>query len=240
MKITLNTSPLLSTQQIGELASNLDLLHKRTLTTIERLQKDIDTRKAQITARWKHATGLSSAEVTRFAQSETLATIREIKNNARDELDKIIKEAGVPHTQLAEQRQFYNSPAKVLARAALGDPKRTEYVQQLQYAGPAELGHMAQVAVSTSNIALAAAVLSLIDRMPSKDRPVGQAELASAMQLEDYRKVEEYIKLGDARVQGILVAIRVWNSSKSNPVDTVQLALREQQIDHKLIGGNDE
>ena len=99
---------------------------------------------------------------------------------------------------------------------------------------------MAQVAVSTSNIALAAAVLSLIDRMPSKDRPVGQAELASAMQLEDYRKVEEYIKLGDARVQGILVAIRVWNSSKSNPVDTVQLALREQQIDHKLIGGNDE
>src|SRR5690606_16707954 len=117
------------------------------------------------------------------------------------------------------------SPAKVLSRAALGDPKRTEYINQLAYAGPAELGHMAQVAVATQNVALAAAVLSLLDRMPSKDRPFGPVDLASAMKLDDYLKVQEYIKLGDARLQGILVAIRTWNQGKSNPLNTVQLAL---------------
>jgi hypothetical protein len=99
---------------------------------------------------------------------------------------------------------------------------------------------MAQVAVATQNVPLAAAVLSLLDRMPSKDRPFGPVELASAMKLDDYLKVQEYIKLGDARLQGILVAIRTWNQGKANPLNTVQLALREQQIDHDLIGGRDE
>ena len=123
---------------------------------------------------------------------------------------------------------------------ALGDPKRTEYLNQLAYAGPAELGHMAQVAVSSKNVPLAAAVLSLLDRMPSKDRPVGPAELAHAMRLDDFLKVGEYIKLGDARLQGILVAIRTWKHGRSNPINTVQLALRERGIDRDLIGGGDD
>ncbi|HBO2742305.1 TPA: hypothetical protein ACQTXZ_005465 [Pseudomonas aeruginosa] len=40
---------------------------------------------------------------------------------------------------------------------------------------------MAQVAVGTGNIALASVVLSLIDLMPIKSRPVGPVELATAM-----------------------------------------------------------
>lgn len=238
MKITLSDTPLLSTQQIGELASTLDQLHKRALTAIERLNKDIEARKQQIASRWKNAPGVGMGEVARFAEHETVATVREIKDNAEAELDKIIKDAGAPHAQLIGQRQFYDSPAKVLARVALGDPKRTEYLQQLQHAGPAELGHMAQVAVGTGNVALASAVLSLIDRMPTKDRPIGPVELATAIKQGDFLKVQEYIKLGDARLQGILVAIRAWNDGKSNPLSSVQLAMRERDIDHDLIGGD--
>jgi len=232
-------SPLLSPQQIGELASNLDAIYSRALKAIQRLQSDIDARKAEIANRWKSA-GIDAADKARISQSETAAAIRQIKDNSVKELDKLLKDAGAPHAQLVSQRDFYSSPAKVLSRAALGDPKRTEYINQLAYAGPAELGHMAQVAVATQNVPLAAAVLSLLDRMPSKDRPFGPVELASAMKLDDYLKVQEYIKLGDARLQGILVAIRTWNQGKSNPLNTVQLALREQQIDHDLIGGGDE
>ena len=232
-------SPLLSPQQIGELASNLDAIYSRALKAIQRLQSDIDARKAEIANRWKSA-GIDAADKARISQSETMAVVRQIKDNSVKELDKLLKDAGAPHAQLVSQRDFYSSPAKVLSRAALGDPKRTEYINQLAYAGPAELGHMAQVAVATQNVALAAAVLSLLDRMPSKDRPFGPVELASAMKLDDYLKVQEYIKLGDARLQGILVAMRTWNAGKSNPLNTVQLALREQAIDHDLIGGGDE
>ena len=232
----LSNTPLLTAAEIGALASSLDALHTKTLKVIERLNQDVAERKRQIASRWKSAPGLSAGDLARFAEQEPLASVRQIKDNAEAELDKLIKDAGAPHAQLIDQRQFYDSPAKVLSRAALGDPKRTEYLQQLQHAGPAELASMAQVAVSSKNVPLAAAVLSLLDRMPSKDRPVGPAELAHAMRLEEFLKVQEYIKLGYARLQGILVAIRTWKHGRSNPINTVQLALREQEIDRGVIG----
>jgi len=233
-------APLLTPAQIGELASSLDGLHGRVLKAIERLQKDVDTRKQEIANRWKSAPGVSAGDLARFAQNETVAAVRQIKANAEKELDGYLKSAGAPHAQLIAQRPFYDSPVKVLSRAALGDARRTEYLNQLAYAGPAELGHMAQVAVSTKNVPLAAAVLSLLDRMSSKDRPVGPAELAHAMRLDEFLKVQEYIKLGDARLQGILVAIRTWKQGRSNPLDVVQLAMRERAIDRDLIGGGDD
>lgn len=228
-------SPLLTPSEIGSLASSLDSLHTRVLTALQRLQSDIDARKAEIANRWKSA-GIGMADMARFAEHETLASVRQIKANAEAELDGYLKAAGAPHAQLIAQRDFYSSPVKVLSRAALGTPQCTEYLQQLAYAGPAELAHMAQVAVATQNVPLAAAVLSLLDRMPSKDRPFGPADLAHAMKLEDYLKVQEYIKLGDARLQGILVSIRTWKQGRSNPINTVQLALREQAIDRGVIG----
>ncbi|QDJ48590.1 hypothetical protein CBR71_06985 [Bordetella hinzii] len=60
------------------------------------------------------------------------------------------------------------------------------------------------------------------------------------MKMEDYEKVREYIKLGDARLQGILVAVRTWQSGRTNPLNTVSLAMREQEIDHALIGDGDD
>lgn len=48
-------SPLLSPQQIGELASNLDAIHTRALKAIERLNQDVASRKADIANRWKSA-----------------------------------------------------------------------------------------------------------------------------------------------------------------------------------------
>lgn len=240
MKITLSDTRLLSPQQIGELASNLDAIHTRVVKAIERLNKDVATKKTEIASRWKNAPGVGVGELARFAQNETLAAVRQIRDNSKAELDALLKQAGAPHAQLIAQKPFYDSPAKVLARAALGDPKRTEYLQQLQHAGPAELGHMAQVAVGTRNLTLASAVLSLIDRMPSKDRPVGPVELATAMRIDDFLKVQEYVKLGDARLQGILVTIRAWDAGKANPISSIQLAMRERDIDHNLIGGGDE
>lgn len=128
MKITLTDTPLLNTQQIGELASSLDAIHSRVLKAIERLNKDVAAKKAEIASRWKNSSGFSGADVARFAQTETLAAIGQIKDNSRAELDGLLKQAGAPHAQLVAQRPFYDSPAKVLSRAALGDPKRTEYL----------------------------------------------------------------------------------------------------------------
>ncbi|WIH06941.1 hypothetical protein KHF85_13930 [Xanthomonas translucens pv. graminis] len=60
------------------------------------------------------------------------------------------------------------------------------------------------------------------------------------MKQDDFLKVHEYIKLGDARLQGILIAIRAWHAGRSNPLGSVQLAMRERGIDHDLIGGESD
>ena len=179
-------APLLTPAQIGELASSLDGLHGRVLKVIDRLQKDVEARKKDIASRWKSAPGVSAGDLARFAQNETVAAVRQIKDNSKAELDKMLKEAGPAHARLIAQRPFYDSPVKLLSRAALGDTRRTEYLNQLAYAGPAELGHMAQVAVATQNVPLAAAVLSLLDRMPSKDQPeppLVEMDTATALRL---------------------------------------------------------
>jgi hypothetical protein len=238
MSVELTQTPILTPSQIAELASQLDVIHQKALKAIERLNRDVETRKREIANRWKNS-GISMEDQARYAESETLAAVRQIKDTAQAELTALLKSAGKPNEQLVAQRQFYDSPVQVLARAALGSAERTHYVTQLQHAGPSELAHMAQVAVSTKNEALAAAVLGLLDRLPTQQRSVSPQHLARAMQLDAYLKVQEYLKLGEARLQGILVAIRSFNSGRSNPLDTVALALRERTIEKGILEGDD-
>jgi len=230
MSVELTNTPILTPSQIGELATQLDAIHTKALKAIERLNKDIATRKSEIANRWK-SSGISDADQQRYAESETVAAIGQIKDTATKELDAILKQAGAPNEQIVAQRQFYDSPVKVLARAGLGSPERTHYAQQLQHAGPSELGHMAQLAVSSKNEALAAAVLSLLDATPTQQRPLSPQHLARAMELEAYSKVQTYQKLAEARLHGIIVAIRTFRAGRANPLNTLSLALREREIE---------
>jgi hypothetical protein len=233
MKIELTQTPLLTPPQVGELASTLDAIHTRVLKTIERLQKDVDVKKAEVANRWK-TVGVDMRDKARYAEKETAAVIREIQANSRAELDRAFKEAGPAHAKLQAQRPYYDNPVKVLSRVSLGSTQRSAYLQQLAYAGPAELAHMAQVAVGTKNESLAAAVLSLLDAMQTKERPTSPIALATAMQVQDFVKVQEYFKIGEARLQGIVLAIRSWMHNKSTPIDTVSLALMQREIDKDI------
>lgn len=150
---------------------------------LRRRKVDAAARKTEVASRWRNS-DFSMQERARFAERETAAPVRQIQDNARDELNRFFKEARPVHAQLMAQRPYYESAAKVLSRAALGTGQRTAYLQQLVYAGPGELGHMGQVAVGTKNVALAAAVLSLLDAKPTKERPFSPAALAAAMELE--------------------------------------------------------
>lgn len=236
MKVELVQTPFLTVSEIGELASGLDSLHGRVLKTIERLQSDVDARKAAIAERWKLVNlNLTTAERNRFAEQETSAAIGQIRDAAADEVDAFYKQAGALYNPLVAQRLYYESPVKVLAREALGDERRAAYLQQLSLAGPAELAHFGQFAVGTKNKALGAAVLSRLDALPMKERPFTPNEFATAMELDAYIKAREYLKIGELRFQGLIVAIRTWKQGRSNPINTLSLALRSQQLDMKVL-----
>ncbi|EMD99747.1 MULTISPECIES: hypothetical protein [Stutzerimonas stutzeri subgroup] len=236
MKVELVQTPFLTVSEIGELASGLDSLHGRVLKTIERLQSDVDARKAAIAERWKLVDlNLTTAERNRFAEQETSAAIGQIRDAATDEVDAFYKQAGALYNPLVAQRLYYESPVKVLAREALGDERRSAYLQQLSLAGPAELAHFGQFAVGTKNKALGAAVLSRLDALPMKERPFTPNEFATAMELDAYIKAREYLKIGELRFQGLIVAIRTWKQGRSNPINTLSLALRSQQLDMNVL-----
>ena len=48
-------------------------------------------------------------------------------------------------------------------------------------------------------------------------------------------KAREYLKIGELRFQGLIVAIRTWKQGRSNPINTLSLALRSQQLDMKVL-----
>lgn len=226
--------PFLDASALVERASNLDAIHSRTLKVVERLQKDVDTRKREIANRWK-STAISGMDRQRIEAEEVRVAVLTIRQNAEKELDAILKETGAAHAQVEAQRDFYDSPVKTLNRMTLGDAKRSEYMRQLDNVGPAELTHLAQFAVSSRNPALAAAIVSRLDTMQSTSRPFGSVALANAMQLDEHRKAVEAIKIADARLQAIVVAIRTWKAGTGNPLNTVQLALRNRQLDPELM-----
>lgn len=161
--------------------------------------------------------------------------VLDIRKNAEKELDALFKEAGAAYNQAASQRPFYDSPVKTLNRVTLGDPKRSEYMRQIESIGSAELAHLGQFAVSTGNRALAAAIVSRLDTMPAGSRPFGAVTLASAIRLEDHTKASEAIKIAEVRFQAVVIAIRTWKNGKANPLNSVSLALQTRTLDEKLL-----
>lgn len=226
--------PFLSASELLSIASGIDALHGRTIKTIERLQRDVDAQKAAIANRWKTA-AIGANDRRRIEAEEIRVVTLTIRQNSEKELDALLKEAGIAHTRAAGQRGFYASPVMTLNRLSLGDPRRSSYLDQVAGIGPAEAMHLGQWAVSTGNLALAAALVAKVDAMPAANRPYSGVALAEAMQLDEHRKAVEAIKIVDARFQGVVIAIRTWKTAKANPLHSVSLSLMGRSLDDKTL-----
>jgi hypothetical protein len=240
VKIALKQTPLMSASQLVELASSADLNFQQAGKAIDRLQKDVAEQKRRISERWK-GLSISQSDRDRLSAQELRNSVVEIVRNAEPELDRLMKRAHELATQAEAQRDMWDSPVKVLARQGLGLQQRSEYHVQLRDAGPAEVAHIGQLAVGTSNAVLAAAVLSRLDALPSKDRPFSAQELAAAVGVEEYAKANEAIRIASNRGQATINAIRAFRQGRQNPFNNLADAMRRSQEDLSLLedGGDD-
>lgn len=126
---------------------------------------------------------------------------------------------------LALTEALYGSPQAVLARAGLGDARRTELMAQIAGAGPAEVRQLAMLAVATKDVVLGAAIQSVNDRLPRRDRPVSSAELADALVGDEARAVQSAIAAIKDAAQRAIVANREFESGRTRPIDRVKLGL---------------
>jgi len=105
--------------------------------------------------------------------------ISDARDNFLIEADSLIESAS-PETRVAAIiQEVCKSPAMMLGRVAMGNPKRTQYQLQLEGAGPVELETAARQSIMTGDIVLTATVATIVDR-PHKDRqPFSASALAA-------------------------------------------------------------
>jgi hypothetical protein len=124
MKIELTGANFLSLQELGELAARLDVLHDKTIKAIDRLQGEVEAQKTRIANHWRGVAALGPADRGRVMSEQTSAAIRAIRQNAKTELDGIMRAAGASYGPLVGQRPYWASRAVVLNRQCLATSRR--------------------------------------------------------------------------------------------------------------------
>lgn len=239
MKIALKQVPMLSAAQLIELASAADANFQQAGKVIERLQADVAEQKRRISERWK-GLSISPSDRDRLSAQELRNSVLTIQRNAELELDKLMKRGHELQLQAEAQRDMWDSPVKALARQGLGLPQRSEYHVQLRDAGPAEVAHIGQLAVSTNNLVLAAALLSRLDTLPTDRRPFSAQELAAAVGVEEHAKAVEAIRVATNRGQATINAIRAFRQGRQNPFNNLADAMRRSQENLALLEDGDD
>ena len=239
MKYQLKPVALLTASQLVEVASAADANFQSAGKVIDRLQADVAEQKRRIFERWK-GLSVSPADRGRLVAEEQHKAIVTIQRNAESELDRLLQRAYELQVQAEAQRDMWDSPVQVLARQGLGTQQRSEYHLQISGAGSAEIAHLGQLAVGTKNAVLAAAVLSRLDALSSKDRPFTAQELAHAIGNEEQLKAAEAIKVTSNRGQATINAIRAFRTNRSSPLNNLTDAMRRSQENLSLLEDDDD
>jgi hypothetical protein len=213
----------------AELISLAEFAAKRA----EKFSATIDTLRAGIEARATEAAeALAKADFPRdqqkIAADKARAKARtEIIANSSEARWAEIRQLVAAAEGLALTEALYASPQAVLSRAGLGDARRTDLIKQIGGAGSAEMRQLAMLAIATKDVVLGAAIQSVNDRLPRRDRPLSSAELATALVGEETRTVQAAIATIRHSVQSAINANRALEAGRANPVDRVKLALRQ-------------
>jgi hypothetical protein len=228
MKLELSDAKMLSPTEMSELSARLDVLHAKTLAAIDRLQKDVATQKARILRHWEGVSALGPLERQRVMTQQLSSAIAEIRQNSKDELDRILINAGASHTALVAQRPYYASKAAVLNRQGLGTDRRTKLERTAELARQVALASLAQLAIGTEDLVLAAAVVNENDRRRDSERSFSTAEFLSLMPgLDEFTKAQQYILIGENRMTALVLAIRTWQDRAAS-ADRDHLARAKQ------------
>ena len=103
------------------------------------------------------------------------AIVSLLSNHQRADMLRQLSANAEEAKQLAE---LHGSPVQMLGRMALGDTRRLNIQQTLAEAGPVELEAASRLAIMTGDLAMAAAVVTVVDRRGKDRRPFSAGEFA--------------------------------------------------------------
>lgn len=133
--------------------------------------------------------------------------------------------------EAAAIQAVYTSPATMLGRVGLGDPKRTQYQLQLEGAGPVEMETAARTAIMTGDLVLGAAIATVIDRRPKDRRPFAVQAFAERVVGEVWKRMTAKLEGVQLAYKSALAADREFVRGKADGITNLSLALSRQAID---------
>lgn len=132
--------------------------------------------------------------------------------------------------EAAAIQAVYTSPATMLGRVALGDPKRTQYQLQLEGAGPVEMETAARTAIMTGDMVLGAAIATVIDRRPKDRRPFSVQAFAERVVGEVWKRMTAKLEGVQLAYKSAVAADREFVRGKADGITNLSLALSRQAI----------
>ena len=132
--------------------------------------------------------------------------------------------------EAAAIQAVYTSPATMLGRVGLGDPKRTQYQLQLEGAGPVEMETAARTAIMTGDLVLGAAIATVIDRRPKDRRPFAVQAFAERVVGEVWKRMTAKLEGVQLAYKSAVAADREFVRGKADGITNLSLALSRQAI----------
>ena len=226
--IPFSNTPALATADVISLAEVAAKRAAKFAAMIDSLEAGPAARAAEV-GRSLEGVGMPRRDVDAAVAKAQVAARTEVQNNSSDARWQSIKELVASAESLETTAQLWASPVVVLSRAGLGSDERTNFMRQLEGAGPVELTNMAVHAAATGNKVLGAAILSVIDRMPRKDRPFNASELAERLVGAETKAVQDAIAAVRNAAQRTIVRNREFEQRRVNPIDRVRMALNNKE-----------
>jgi hypothetical protein len=221
-----------ATELLTAFQARIDKLRKQVEEARDRLQQEAD----EVV---RDASPENRATATQYAKHALHSKFAKFKNNIVSASHASRQELLQPLATHAEHAAFlmslYASPAQALARVGLGEARRTNLQAQITGAGPVELESYAALAVTSGDVLLAAALVTVIDRMPSKERPFSVSEFAQLMWGKQHAEVVAQLKTAIQANKLAQMADAEFRTGEVSQVTKIAAMLDQRDLDKAVL-----
>ena len=191
---------------------------------------------------------MSEAEKRKATETELSAMRREVRAESEGRRYQSLREMDNLDKAISAVGEMYTSPNQMLLLSGLGTPERSEAEAQVATLPDSALHGAALKAISTANKALAAAVLTRMDKMTTVQRRnfgIDRLQLAEALVGEAHQKAAMALATSRRTFQRALNDNQSYNRGRPLPLTMVQDGLRDRQSPHieavdKPVGTEDD
>ncbi|MEP0144516.1 MAG: hypothetical protein ABJE77_06060 [Tateyamaria sp.] len=149
-----------------------------------------------------------------------------------------VQTAGKLRDDVQSTANHYQSSPQMLARYTLGSEKRSRYIEQIAHSGPAELAAFAELAASTKNKDLAAALCSKVYQLEPTKRPFDAAELANVIVGDELKEIQSAFSEIERLALEAVYDDTAFETGKRNPGRDLHVAVMKQEEDNAAARGN--